>query len=141
MNKAGRLSFDYEPRWRDSPGAYRYRSDCAASITYSTTWVSPYLWNLLRRINILQRWGQQFHVPRNPFKLLKILVRRARAAQFFPPRTRYHSIATTAVDRLDQLMSSRNGSRNCDPMWPRCGAQASWQNGLPGVQAKTGSTG
>jgi len=21
-------------------------------------------------------------------------------------------------------MSSRNGSRNCDPMWPRCGAQA-----------------
>jgi len=22
MNKAGRLSFDYEPRWRDSPGGY-----------------------------------------------------------------------------------------------------------------------
>jgi len=47
MNKAGRLSFDYEPRWRDSPDGYSLSvSMPIASITYSHNLVSPYLWNL-----------------------------------------------------------------------------------------------
>jgi serine/threonine-protein kinase HipA len=76
MNKAGRLSFDYEPHWRDSPGGYSLSASMPlASITYSHTLVSPYLWNLLpENPNILQRWGQQFHVsPARPFKLLKFV--------------------------------------------------------------------
>jgi len=63
MNKASRLSFDYEPRWRDSPGGYSLSGQHAARQhqPIRTTWLSPYLWNLLpENPNILQRWGQQF---------------------------------------------------------------------------------
>jgi HipA-like protein len=66
MNKAGRLSFDYEPRWRDSPGGYSLSASMPlASITYSHNLVSPYLWNLLpENPNVLQRWGNNFTSPR-----------------------------------------------------------------------------
>ena len=109
MNKAGRLSFDYEPHWRDSPDGYSLSvSMPIASITYSHNLVSSYLWNLLpENPNILQRWGQQFHVsPASPFKLLRFVGADVRArcrAIFSAHATRYHSIATTPVDRLDQL--------------------------------------
>jgi HipA-like protein len=34
-----------------------------ANIAYSHNQVSPYLWNLLpENLNILPRWGQQYHV-------------------------------------------------------------------------------
>src|SRR5258708_2709890 len=64
VNKAGRLSFDYEPHWRDSPDGYSLSvSMPIASINYSHNLVSSYLWNLLpENPNILQRWGQQFNV-------------------------------------------------------------------------------
>src|SRR5882724_6652657 len=76
MNKAGRLSFDYEPRWRDSTHGHSLSiSMPIASITYSHNLVSSYLWNLLpENPNILQRWGQQFHVSAaGPFKLLRFV--------------------------------------------------------------------
>jgi len=59
MNKAGRLSFDYEPRWRDSPRGYSLSvSMPLANITYSHNLVSPYLWNLLpENPNILAATG------------------------------------------------------------------------------------
>jgi len=46
-----------------------------ASITYSHNLVSSFLWNLLpENPNILQRWGQQFHVSAaGPFKLLRFV--------------------------------------------------------------------
>jgi serine/threonine-protein kinase HipA len=89
VNKAGRLSFDYERSWRDSPdGLSLSVSMPIASITYSHNLVSPYLWNLLpENPNILQRWGQQFHVSAaSPFKLLKFVGADVPgAAQFLPP--------------------------------------------------------
>jgi HipA-like protein len=48
MNKATRLSLDYEPSWRDSPNGYSLSvSMPLAEITYSHKAVWPYLWNLL----------------------------------------------------------------------------------------------
>jgi len=89
MNKAGRLSLDYEPDWRDSPSGYSLSVNMPlAEITYSHKAVWPYLWNLLpENPNILQRWGQQFHVSASsPFKLLEIVGADVPgAAQFFPP--------------------------------------------------------
>src|SRR5271156_5958757 len=89
MNKAGRLSFEYEPRWRDSPDGYSLSVSMPIATTlYSHSLVSPYLWNLLpENANILQRWGQQFHVSAaSPFNLLKFVGADVPgAAQFFPP--------------------------------------------------------
>jgi serine/threonine-protein kinase HipA len=64
MNKTGRLSFDYKPHWRDSPNGHSLSvSMPLANITYSHNQVWPFLWNLLpENPNILQRWGQQYHV-------------------------------------------------------------------------------
>jgi serine/threonine-protein kinase HipA len=89
MNKTGRLSFDYEPHWRDSPNGHSLSvSMPLANITYSHNQVWPFLWNLLpENPNILQRWGQQYHVSAaSPFKLLGFVGADVPgAAQFFPP--------------------------------------------------------
>ena len=58
------------------------------NISYLHNKVSPYLWNLLpENPNILQRWGQQYHVSAaNPFKLLGFVGADVPgAAQFYPP--------------------------------------------------------
>ncbi len=89
MNKTSRLSFDYEPHWRDSPNGHSLSvSMPLANITYSHNQVWPFLWNLLpENPNILQRWGQQYHVSAaSPFKLLGFVGADVPgAAQFFPP--------------------------------------------------------
>src|SRR4030081_785026 len=72
-DKAGRLSLNYENTWRDSPHGYALSvSMPLAEITYPHKAVWPNLWNLLpENPNVLQRWGQQYHVSaNNPFKLL-----------------------------------------------------------------------
>jgi HipA-like protein len=58
MNKAGRLSFDYEPRWRDSPDGYSLSvSMPIATITYSHNLVSSYLWVYPQRNRPYSRWA------------------------------------------------------------------------------------
>jgi serine/threonine-protein kinase HipA len=89
MNKTGRLSFDYKPHWRDSPNGHSLSvSMPLANITYSHNQVWPFLWNLLpENPNILQRWGQRYHVSAaSPFKLLGFVGADVPGAtQFFPP--------------------------------------------------------
>jgi serine/threonine-protein kinase HipA len=89
MNKTGRLSFDYKPHWRDSRNGHSLSvSMPLANITYSHSQVWPFLWNLLpENPNILQRWGQQYHVSAaSPFKLLGFVGADVPGAtQFFPP--------------------------------------------------------
>ena len=106
MNKAGRLSFDYEPGWRESPDGYSLSvSMPVASITYSHNLVSSHLWNLLpENPYILQRWGKQFTSPRRiRSSFYDSWAPTCRAPHnFFAHAPRYHSIATTPVDRLDQ---------------------------------------
>jgi serine/threonine-protein kinase HipA len=68
-----RLSFEYDPSWRENPQAYPLSlSMPLAAMVHAHAAVEPFLWGLLPDNNeILRRWGQRFHVsPRNPFRLL-----------------------------------------------------------------------
>ncbi len=98
-DKSGRLSLDYERKWRDSPQGYSLSvSMPLAQITYPQKAVRPYLWNLLpENPNVLQRWGQQYHASAaNPFKLLMhVGADVPGAAQFVPP------------DRLEEIQSAK----------------------------------
>lgn len=97
-DKAGRLALNYESAWRDSPQGYALSiSMPLAQITYPHKVVWPYLWNLLpENPNVLQRWGQQYHVSsNNPFKLLaQVGADIPGAAQLIPP------------ERLEEIQSA-----------------------------------
>ena len=97
-DKSGRLSLNYESAWRDSPQGYALSvSMPLAQIIYPHKAVWPYLWNLLpENPNVLQRWGQQYHVSsNNPFKLLaQVGADIAGAAQLIPP------------ERLEEIQSA-----------------------------------
>jgi serine/threonine-protein kinase HipA len=143
MNKAGRLSFDYEPRWRDSTHGHSLSiSMPISSITYSHNLVSSYLWNLLpENSNILQRWGRQFHVSAaNPFKLLKFVGADVPgAAQFFPPAqlVTIQSQQRPSINwiRLDELAQRLAQLRSDAAAVRRPGDPGKMS--LPGAQAKT----
>jgi len=143
MNKAGRLSFDYESGWRDSSSGYSLSvSMRLADITYSHSAVWPYLWNLLpENPNILQRWGQQFHVSSSsPFKLLKFVGADVPgAAQFFPPAAyaavRSQHTPSTDWISLDELAQRLAQLRSDVAAVRRPGDRGKMS--LPGAQAKT----
>jgi len=143
MNKSGRLSFDYEPRWRDSPGGYSLSvSMPLASITYSHNLVSPYLWNLLpENPHILQRWGQQFHVSAaSPFKLLNFVgADLPGAAQFFPP-AQLASIQSQQRPSIDWISWDELAQRLTQLRSDAAAVRRPGDSGkmsLPGAQAKT----
>ncbi|MGA2411888.1 MAG: HipA domain-containing protein [Candidatus Binataceae bacterium] len=143
MNKAGRLSFDYEPGWRDSPGGYSLSvSMPVASITYSHNLVSPHLWNLLpENPYILQRWGQQFHVSAaNPFKLLQFVGADVPgAAQFFPP-TQLATIQSQQRPLIDWISVDELAQRLAQLRSDAAAVRRPGDPGkmsLPGAQAKT----
>jgi serine/threonine-protein kinase HipA len=98
-DKAGRLSLDYEASWRESPQGHALSVTMPlAQITYLRKPVLSYLWNLLpENPNVLQRWGQQYHVSAaNPFKLLaNVGADVPGAAQFIPP------------ERLEEIQSAQ----------------------------------
>jgi serine/threonine-protein kinase HipA len=143
MNKAGRLSFGYESGWRDSRSGYSLSvSMQLADITYSHSAVWPYLWNLLpENPNILQRWGQQFHVSSSsPFKLLKFVGADVPgAAQFLPPAAFavVRAQHTPSIDwiSLDELAQRLAQLRADVAAVRRPGDRGKMS--LPGAQAKT----
>ena len=142
-SKAGRLSLDYEPGWRNSPSGYSLSvSMPLAEITYSHKAVSPYLWNLLpENLNILQRWGQQFHVSAtSPFKLLGFVGADVPgAAQFLLPDAlkAIQSQKTPTIDwiSLDELAQRLAQLRADVAAVRRPGDKGKMS--LPGAQAKT----
>jgi serine/threonine-protein kinase HipA len=98
-DKAGRLSLDYEASWRESQQGHSLSVTMPlAQLTYLQKPVLSYLWNLLpENPNVLQRWGQQYHVSAaNPFKLLEnVGADVPGAAQFIPP------------ERLEEIQSAQ----------------------------------
>lgn len=143
MNKTGRLSFDYEPHWRDSPNGHSLSvSMPLANITYSHNQVWPFLWNLLpENPNILQRWGQQYHVSAaSPFKLLGFVGADVPgAAQYFPPvdlaaiqAQQQLSIDWISLDELTQRLSELRSDVAAVRRPGDVGKMS-----LPGAQAKT----
>ena len=143
MNRAGRLSLDYEPGWRNSPSGYSLSvSMPLAEITYSHRAVWPYIWNLLpENPNILQRWGQQFHVSASsPFRLLEFVGADVPgAAQFLPPAAlkTIQSQKTPSIDwiSLDELAQRLAQLRSDVAAVRRPGDKGKMS--LPGAQAKT----
>jgi serine/threonine-protein kinase HipA len=142
-DKAGRLSLNYEGTWRDSPHGFALSvSMPLAEITYPHKGVWPYLWNLLpENLNVLQRWGQQYHVSaNNPFKLLThVGADVPGAAQLIPPerlgelRSAEHpTIEWMSIDelaeRLRQLRADIAAVRRPGDIG---------KMSLPGAQAKT----
>jgi len=142
-DKAGRLSLDYEAGWRDSPQGHSLSvSMPLAQITYMHKPVLSYLWNLLpENPNVLQRWGQQYHVSAaNPFKLLaNVGADVPGAAQFIPPErleeiqsARQPTIVWMTIDelgeRLQQLRADIAAVRRPGDIG---------KMSLPGAQAKT----
>jgi serine/threonine-protein kinase HipA len=142
-DKAGRLSLDYENSWCKSPDGHSLSvSMPLAQITYPHKPVLSYLWNLLPEDpNVLQRWGQQYHVSAaNPFRLLaNVGADVPGAAQFLPPE-RLEEIQSAQqptiewmtmdelADRLRQLRADIAAMRRPGDIG---------KMSLPGAQAKT----
>lgn len=141
-DKAGRITFGYEPGWLDAAKAHSLSvSMPLARIVYSQRAVWPYLWNLLpENPNVLQRWAQQYHVSAgNPFKLLThVGADVPGAAQFIPPER----LAEVQVDQptidwmtLDELADRLRQLRDDISAVRRPGDIGTMS--LPGAQAKT----
>ncbi|MGH8235632.1 MAG: type II toxin-antitoxin system HipA family toxin [Steroidobacteraceae bacterium] len=141
-DKAGRITFAYEPGWLDAAKAHSLSvSMPLGRIVYAQRAVLPYLWNLLpENPDVLQRWGQQYHVSAgNPFKLLTCVGADVPgAAQFIPPerlaevQTDQPRIAWMTLDelaeRLRQLRADISAVRRPGDIG---------KMSLPGAQAKT----
>jgi serine/threonine-protein kinase HipA len=143
MNRAGRLWLDYETGWRNSPSGYSLSvSMPLAEITYSHKAVWPYLWNLLpENPNILQRWGQQFHVSASsPFKLLGFVGADVPgAAQFLPP-DELKAIQSQKTPSIDWISLNELAQRLAQLRADVAAVRRPGDKGkmsLPGAQAKT----
>lgn len=72
-DRAGKLSLEYADEWREAADSFSLSMNLRLSrAAYPQKSVLPYLWNLLpENPDVLQRWGQLYHVSAaNPFKLL-----------------------------------------------------------------------
>lgn len=142
-DKTGRLTLNYGSRWRDSPRGHSLSVSLPlADITYPHKPVWSYLWNLLpENPNVLQRWGQQYHVSAaNPFSLLAYVGADVPgAAQFFPPE-RLDEIRTQRQPTIDWLtldeLAQRLRQLRDDVAAMRRPSDIGKMS-LPGAQAKT----
>lgn len=142
-DKAGRLSLDYEARWLESPHGHSLSvSMPLAQISYPHKPVLSYLWNLLpENPNVLQRWGQQYHVSAaNPFKLLAhVGADVPGAAQFIPPE-RLEEIQSARQPRIDWMTIDELAERLRELRADIAAVRRPGDIGkmsLPGAQAKT----
>jgi serine/threonine-protein kinase HipA len=142
-DKSGRLSLNYESNWRDSPQGYALSvSMPLAEITYPHKAVWPYLWNLLpENPNVLQRWGQQYHVSaNNPFKLLTYVGADLPGATQLIPLERLEEIQSAEHPTIQWMsideLAERLRQLRADIAAVRRPADIGKMS-LPGAQAKT----
>lgn len=142
VDRGGRIAFAYENTWLETAEAYPLSvSMPLAKIVYAQRTVAPYLWNLLpENPNVLQRWGQQYHVSAaNPFKLLTHVGADVPGAAQFIPGERLDEVKSTRptvdwmtvdelTERLRQLREDIAAIRRPDDIG---------KMSLPGAQAKT----
>jgi serine/threonine-protein kinase HipA len=142
-DKSGRLTLNYDSRWRDSPRGHSLSVSLPlADIIYPHKPVWSYLWNLLpENSNVLQRWGQQYHVSAaNPFSFLAYVGADVPgAAQFFTPERldeiRGQKHPTIDWMTLDELAQRLRQLRDDVAAMRRPGDIGKMS--LPGAQAKT----
>jgi serine/threonine-protein kinase HipA len=142
-NKSGQLSLSYESRWRESPQGYSLSATLPRSpIIYSHKAVWTYLWNLLpENPNVLQRWGQQYHVSAgNPFKLLAHVGADVPGAAQFIPAEQQGAFETERRPKIDWLSDIELRERLRQLSDEASAVRRPGDIGklsLPGVQAKT----
>lgn len=141
-DRAGRIAFTYDEKWLEAERAHSLSiSMPLAKIVYPQRAVLPYLWNLLpENPNVLQRWGQQYHVsPANPFKLLVHVGADVPGAAQFIPSERLDEIQSDhpAIDwmTIDELAERLRQLRADVAAVRRPGDIGKMS--LPGAQAKT----
>jgi serine/threonine-protein kinase HipA len=142
-DRYGRLSLEYEQDWLDAAQAYPLSVTLPlTTLTHPHKAVYPYLWNLLpENPNVLQRWGQQYHVsPANPFKLLSYVGADVPgAAQFIPPKD-LEKIQSERRPRIEWLANDDLASRLRELRNDIAAVRKPGDIGkmsLPGAQAKT----
>ena len=113
-----------------------------AQITYPHKPVLSYLWNLLpENPNVLQRWGQQYHVSAaNPFKLLAHVGADVPGAPQFIPPERLEEIQSAQQPTIDWMtideLAERLRQLRADIAAVRRPGDIGKMS-LPGAQAKT----
>jgi serine/threonine-protein kinase HipA len=141
-DRGGRITFAYEDKWLEAKEAHSLSVSLKlAKIVYSQRAALPYLWNLLpENPNVLQRWGQQYHVSAaNPFKLLTHVGADVPGAAQFIPNERLDEIRSDhptidwitngeLAERLTQLRADVAAVRRPGDIG---------KMSLPGAQAKT----
>jgi serine/threonine-protein kinase HipA len=141
-DRAGRIVLTYDEKWLEAERAHSLSiSMPLAKIVYPQRAVLPYLWNLLpENPNVLQRWGQLYHVsPANPFKLLVHVGADVPGAAQFVPSERLDEIQSNqpAIDwmTIDELAERLRQLRADVAAVRRPGDIGKMS--LPGAQAKT----
>jgi serine/threonine-protein kinase HipA len=143
QQKNGRLTFTYDDKWRNAPGAYPLSlSMPLAAAEHPHSAIDPFLWGLLPDNElVLSRWAQKFQVsPRNAFALISHVGEDCAGAVQFVTQQRRDELANTApaetewlteadvANRLRTLQTDASASRS-----PRDTGQFS----LAGAQPKT----
>ena len=142
-NKAGRLTLDYQSRWRNSARGHSLSvSMPLADVSYSHRLIWSYLWNLLpENENVLAHWAMQYHVSAaNPYSLLAhVGADVPGAAQYFLPEQfeaiRSQRKPTIEWMSVDELASRLRQLREDVTAVRRPGDIGKMS--LPGAQAKT----
>ena len=143
QDERGKLSFTYDPAWRDTPGAYPLSlSMPLAALEHPHDKIEAFIWGLLPDNEfVLDRWAKKFQVSfRSPFALIANVGEDcAGAVQFVRPDRLEAVLGTpdaeiawlTEADIAERLRQLRNDNS----AWRRPGD--SGQFSLAGAQPKT----
>lgn len=143
QDERGKLSFTYDPAWRDTPGAYPLSMSMPlAALEHPHDKIEAFIWGLLPDNEfVLDRWAKKFQVSsRSPFALIANVGEDcAGAVQFVRPDRLEAVLGTpdaeiawlTEADIAERLRQLRNDNS----AWRRPGD--SGQFSLAGAQPKT----
>jgi serine/threonine-protein kinase HipA len=140
--KQGRLRFDYDDDYRQTPAATPLSVSMPTSVrTHPDSAISPWLWGLLPdNDRVLARWARDFQVPTKPFSLLATPIGHdcAGAVRFAPVGEALQVLAqpgTVTWLTEDEVAQRLRELRQDTTAW--LGRDFTGQFSLAGVQAKT----
>jgi serine/threonine-protein kinase HipA len=110
----GRLSFTYEPLWREADDSYPLSlSMPLAAREHDHNTISAFLWGLLPDSEqVLDRWARKFQVsPRNVFALISHVGEDCAGAVQFVTAERLATIQSGGADRIDWLTEENIAER------------------------------
>jgi serine/threonine-protein kinase HipA len=114
QQKNGRLTFTYDDKWRNAPGAYPLSlSMPLAAAEHPHSAIDPFLWGLLPDNElVLSRWAQKFQVsPRNAFALISHVGEDCAGAVQFVTQQRRDELANTTPAETEWLTEAEVANR------------------------------